>query len=370
VVRAWLVADPDRRLQTVVRGHLVSELDGVGDLPTAVRRARPTLRQVAERSGLSLKTASRVLSGDGHVTPETAARIRVAAEELGFRPNSIARELRSGARSRLVGLIIGDLTNPFYSRLARGVERALRKRGLSLITASTDEDEAVERTLIDNLLERRVRALLIVPSAHQHAYLEAERRLGLPVVFLDRRTSGVQADGIVLDNRAGARGAVEHMLRRGHRRIGMVGDFTRLSTHRERSAGFTEAMTAAGVVGLEELMRSEAHNVDAAQASTRDLLALPDPPTALFTTNNRITVGALRALRGVGVDRVPALVGFDDFDLADLLGVTVVAHDPGEMGRLATELALARLDGFDGPARLVTLPTRLVPRGSGERPPH
>lgn len=331
------------------------------------RPPRPTLRHVAELSGVSLKTASRALNGHRHVAEATADRVRVAAEELGFRLNGIARELRSGATSRSVGLVIGDLANPFYSKIARGAERVLRARGLQLITTSTDENPDSERALAGELVERRVRALLVVPSSTDHGYLANDLRHGLPMVFLDRPPVGVAVDTILLDNRNGARAAIEHLLAAGHRRIGLIGDFSRLATHQERIAGFGEAMAAAGFPDWRRYVRSDSHDTESAERLTVQLLQLADPPTALFTTNNRNTTGALRALRGH--PRRPALVGFDDFDLADVLGVTVVAHDAVEMGRIAAELALSRLDGATEPPRMVVLPTWVVARGSGEIPP-
>jgi LacI family transcriptional regulator len=326
---------------------------------------RPTLRQVAALSGVSLKTASRVLNGEQYVAEATAAKVHAAAAQLGFRLNVIARELRAGARSTSVGLIIGDLSNPFYSRIARGIERRLRAEGLQLITASSDEDPELEHTLVSGMLERRVSAMLIVTSATDHAYLEVERRLGMPVAFIDRPPTDIVADTIVFDNTAGAREAVEHLLRQKHRRIGLVGDLSRLTTHRERFAAFENAMTAAGIANWQKYVRSDSHDVATAERAVSELLDLVPAPTALFTTNNRSTIGALRALR----DRPdpPALVGFDDFDLADLLGVTVIAHDPERMGELAAELVVSRIHGEQGPARQVLLPTRLVQRGSGER---
>jgi LacI family transcriptional regulator len=327
---------------------------------------RPTLRQVAQLSGVSLKTASRVLNGEPYVSEATATKVQHAAAQLGFRRNAIARELRAGARSSSVGLIIGDVANPFYARIARGAERVLRGAGLQLITASSDEDPELEHSLVSDMLERRVSALLLVTSAADHSYLEAERKHGVPVVFLDRPPDDLVADTIVLDNGGGVRLAVEHLLGQGHRRIGLVGDLSRLSTHRERVAAFEQAMEHAGVPDWERYVRSDSHDVEAAARSVRELLALQPAPTALLTTNNRITIGALRSLRDL--DQQVALVGFDDFDLADLLGVSVVAHDPDVMGVLGAEQVLNRLAGEAGPARRIVLPTRLVPRGSGERP--
>jgi LacI family transcriptional regulator len=325
---------------------------------------RPTLRQVAALSGVSLKTASRALNGEPYVSAETADKVRAAAAQLGFRRNAIARDLRAGARSSLVGMIISDLGNPFYSRVARGAERRLRAAGLQLISASSNEDAALEQTLIAEMLERRVSALLIVTSAGDHGYLDAERRLGLPVVFLDREPADIVADAVVLDNEGGMRRAVEHLVEHRHRRIGLVGDLARLSTHRERVAAFGSALTAAGIAEWERYVRADCHDANHAERAVRELLTVDPPPTALITTNNLITIGALRALRDE--PHRPALVGFDDFDLADVLGVTVVAHDPERMGDCGAELILKRLDGTDGGARRVVLPTALIERGSAE----
>lgn len=327
---------------------------------------RPTLRQVAALSGVSLKTASRALNGEPYVSAATANKVHAAAAQLGFRRNAIARDLRAGARSSLVGLIISDLGNPFYSRVARGAERRLRAAGLQLISASSNEDPTLEQTLIAEMLERRVSALLIVTSADEHGYLDTERRLGLPVVFLDRAPADIVADAVVLDNAGGMRRAVEHLLERGHRRIGLVGDLVRLATHSERVSAFEAALTAAGVLDWQRYLRADCHDADTAERAVREVLAIDPPPTALVTTNNLITIGALRAMRGRS-DR-PALVGFDDFDLADVLGVTVVAHDPERMGELGAEQILTRLGGTAGPARRMLLPTELIERGSAEAP--
>lgn len=323
---------------------------------------RPTLQAVAERSGVSMKTVSRVVNGERYVAADTAARVLAAAEELGFRPNALAREFRAGARSTTVGLITGDVANPFYSRIARGAEHALREPGYSLLSASNDEDPARERTLVAQLVERRVGGLLVVSADDDHTLLDTERRLGTPVVFLDRAPADVDADTVVLDNVDGVRQAVEHLLERGHRRIGLIGDLSRLATHHERVEAFGAALTDAGVPDWRRWVRSDAHNIDEATRAARELVGGPGAPTAVVTTNNRITTGALRAF--ADLPERPALVGFDDFELADVLGVTVVAHDADRMGSVGAQELLARIDGDDGPARCHVLPVRLVVRAS------
>ena len=332
---------------------------------------RPSLAQVAALSGVSVKTASRALGGEPRVAAETRQRVRSAADELGYRPNGIARELRRGAgTSTLVGLLSGDLANPFYSRLASGLERELRMHGLQLITASTDEDPEWELRLTGTLLERRVRALVIASTMAEHGHLAAEGRHGIPFVFVDRPPVGLPADAVLLDNHGGARQAAEHLLAAGHRHIGVIGDLSRLTTHRDRVGGFAAAMQAAGIAGWARYLLQDAHDVAAAEGAVRALLQRPEPPTALFAMNNRITTGALHALRGHPVS--PALIGFDELDLGEVLGVSVIAHDPEEMGRRAGELLLGRLQPEPGrpPQRpeTVVLPTRLIIRASSTKP--
>ncbi|WP_246612395.1 LacI family DNA-binding transcriptional regulator [Paractinoplanes bogorensis] len=325
------------------------------------------MTQVAALAGVSLKTASRALNQEPNVAPSTGRRVRDAADLLGYRLNGIARELRRGATSALVGLVSGDLTNPFYSAVASGIERELRQHGLLLITANNDEDAMLERSLVDAFLERRVRALLVIPSADDHEYLAIEGNRGVPFVFLDRPPDGLSADAVLIDNAGGARSAGEHLLGAGHRRIALVSDLVRMAPQRARIDGFVGAMRAAGNDAWEPFLRTGVHDVRQAERTVRDLLALDQPPTAVFTTNNRLTTGALRAMRELADP--PALIGFDDFDLADVLGTTVVAHDMTALGREAARLAYERISGHSGPARTIVISTSIIARGSGERPP-
>lgn len=329
-------------------------------------RPAPTLAQVAERAGVSLKTASRAVNGEPRVAEATRERVLDAAHQLGFQLNRAASLLARGLTSNLVGLITGDLANPFYSAVAKGVEQELRSHGMQLTVASSDEEPARERELIGEFVDRQVRGLILVSTITDHSDLSAVQSRGIPVVFVDRPGIGIDADSVLLDNRRGARDAVEHLIATGHTSIGFVGDLSRLDTHRERFAGFQDAMRAASL-DAEHWVRHDAHDVTAALEEVRALLTQPDPPTALFTSNNRITIGAVRAM--IELDAWPALIGFDDFELADVLGVTVIAHDPVEMGRTAARLALDAMDRrHEGPTGIV-LPTHLVQRGSGERLP-
>ncbi|MFC8921045.1 LacI family DNA-binding transcriptional regulator [Cellulosimicrobium sp. NPDC057127] len=334
---------------------------------------RPTLASVADLAGVSLKTASRVLNHEPNVADATRAKVQDAAQRLGFRRNAVAADLARGGSSRLVGFVTGDLANPFYSALASGIERELRPHGLQLITTSSDEDPSRERALTEALVERRVGALVVTPTATDHSSLQPEIEGGTPVVFVDRPAEGIEADTVVIDNRGGVRAAVRHLLDHGHRRIALVGDESRLWTFQERCDEFVATLREAGDEDPGRYVREGAHDADLARDFVTELLSLPEPPTALLTANNKITVGALHALRDRQDATAPggthvALVGFDDFELADLLDVTVVGYDVVEMGRQAAALAVSRADDPDLPPRLVVVPTRLVERGTGEVP--
>jgi LacI family transcriptional regulator len=324
---------------------------------------------VARHAGVSLKTVSRVINGEPGVASTTATRVTGSIEALGFRRNDLARSLRQGRSSATLGLVIEDVANPFYSVIAQAVEEAARQRGFLLITGSCQEDPERERELVSALLRRRVDALLIVPAGTDHRYLLPELAAGVPAVFLDRPPQGLEADAVLLDNVGGAKRAVEHLIAHGHRRIACVTDAADLHTAAERLAGYRAALSAAGLPEDLALVRAGVRDAVTASEVVRELLALPEDrrPTALFSANNRITVGAV----GVLARHPVALVGFDDFELADVLAipVTVIRDDPHRMGSVAAELAFARLDGDDRPPQRVVVPCELVERGSGEVAP-
>jgi LacI family transcriptional regulator len=324
------------------------------------------MSDVAREAGVSLKTVSRVVNHEPGVSAETSERVHRAITRLGFRPNPTAQALRQGAPARTLGLVIEDMANPFYLGIMRGVEETVRRHELLLVTASCDESGDRERELAVALCRRRVDGLIVVPAADDHRYLLPEIRLGVRVVFLDRPPCGIHADTVLVDNIGGADAATSHLLEQGHRRVAMVGDLPTLFTCVQRLEGYRRALERYGVAFDESLVRLGRHDVTAAERATKELLALPDPPTAIFASNNRTTIGVLRASTRNGA-RV-ALVGFDDFELAELLPVpvTVAAADSVELGRRAAQLLLERFAGADGPAKTVVLRTTLVPRGSGE----
>lgn len=349
--------------QAVSDNHIelpVSEpYDASPDDQTPLGR-RITLSEIAQHAGVSLKTASRAVNGEVNVAEATRDRVLEAAAELGFELNRAASMLARGVATNAVGLITGDLANPFYSALAKGVERRLRTVGWELVVASSDEDPEQERRLVDSLLLRQVSALVLVSTNQHHRYLAAVQRRGVPVVFVDRRGVGIDADAVVIDNRAGARAGVEHLIEQGYRRIAFLGDLAPLETHRQRLAGFRDGISAS-VAEVEAVIREDAHDVSQAERLTRALMAEDRRPDALFASNNRITIGVLHALQDEHPR--PAVLGFDDFEAADLLDVSVLRHDPVGMGVAAADLAV-RQGRRHADTTEIVMPVTLVARGS------
>ncbi|MGH3409759.1 MAG: LacI family DNA-binding transcriptional regulator [Streptosporangiaceae bacterium] len=331
-------------------------------------RVRPTMKDVAGRAGVALKTVSRVVNGEPGVRPQVAERVHSAIAELGYRRNDGARLLRKG-QTASVGLVLEDIGDPFYSTLSRAVEDVAHQHASLLLTGSSDEDPERERELTLAFCARRVDGLIIIPASENHSYLLPEMAAGLAAVFVDRPPGLIEADTVLSDNRRGAREGVAHLLGAGHRRIGYLGDAPQIYTAARRHEGYLAAMAAAGQpVGPSWVTMTPLDRDTVARALAR-MTGGPAPVTALFCGNNRATALALRELRTSG--RRLALVGFDDFELADLVApaTTVVAQDTAGLGRIAAELLFHRLAGDRDPARRIELPTRLIVRGSGEIPP-
>jgi LacI family transcriptional regulator len=326
------------------------------------------MKDVAARAGVGLKTVSRVVNEEPGVTPDTAARVQAAIEALGFRRNDSARLLRT-RRTASVGLVLEDVADPFYASLSRAVEDVARAHGALLFTGSSTENPRREQELVLAFCARRVDGLVVVPASDDHRYLEPEIEAGVATVFVDRPAGRIDADVVLTDNAGGTRAGVAHLIAHGHRRIGFIGDQPGIHTAAERLRGYREAMSEAGLAVRPEWYAMGPTTPQRVQAVLASMLSGPEPVTALFAGNNRVTVTAVRVLSGR--PEPVALVGFDDFELADLLDppVTVVAQDAPGLGRTAAQLLFRRLDGAAEGTSRVELPARLIPRGSGEIPP-
>ncbi|MEW9549146.1 LacI family DNA-binding transcriptional regulator [Nonomuraea sp. NPDC050783] len=325
---------------------------------------KPTMADVARQAGVSLKTVSRVVNQEPHVRASLQRRVQEAISTLGYRRNEAAARLARGATMLTLGLVMENISNEFYARLAAAVEAAAAAHEALVVFGSYEESPDKERMLIESMSARGVDSLIVVPSAADHGWL-AEHP-GLRMVFVDRVPRGLAAaDVVVLDDERGGRAATEHLLAHGHRRIALISDDDGLSSVHDRAAGHRAALRAAGLPVDGALAVHGIFDPRRVAGEVSRLLDLADPPTAFFATNNRAASGILQALRER--PERPAYVGFDDFALADVFtpGVTVVRYDVARLARSAVELLLRPAEG----TRRVRIPVELVPRGSGELPP-
>jgi LacI family transcriptional regulator len=329
------------------------------------------MRDVAALAGVGLKTVSRVVNGESNVSDATRARVEAAIEQLDYRRDINASLLRRlGRKTATIGLVLEDVSNPFSSALHRAIEDHARERGVMLFTGSCDEDADRERELIGTFRARRVDGIVVVPAGSDHRYLLPEQRLRTPLVFVDRPPRSIDADSVTSDNVGGSERAVSHLASFGHRRIAFLGDALEIQTAADRLRGYGLALAALGIEDDPAIVRTGLRSVDAAALAAKELLYGANAPTALFTAQNLVTIGALHALRELGLEHTTAVVGFDDIELADLLepAVTVVAQDPAAMGRAAADMLFRRLDGDHSPPERVVIDVELIARGSGEIP--
>jgi LacI family transcriptional regulator len=335
---------------------------------SALPKDRPTMRDVAALAGVGIKTVSRVVNGVPTVAPELVERVQSGAAPRGEPPNLTAANLRrSGGRTNTIGLLLEDIGNPFSSAVFRAVEDYARERSVLVLAASLDENPQRERELTRKLIDRRVDGLIIMPAAPDHRYVLSEQQAGMSFVFIDRLPTPLLADAIVSDNRGGARTAVRHLMRTRRRRVAYLGDDLAIPTAAERFRGFTEALAAEGLVPDDRLVRHGLRTAERARRAANDLLAT-DPPEAIFTSQNLVTIGVVEALHEQNRQHDVAVVGFDDIPFAALLqpGITVMAQDPAAVGREAVSRLFARMNGDQSPPAVRTVPTHLVIRGSGE----
>lgn len=346
--------------------------DSARSVAHAIRLGRPTMNDVARSAGVSLKTVSRVVNGEANVSAVTTQRVRSAIERLDYRPHIGASTLRrSDRRTRTIGLLLEDVGNPFSAALQRAVEDEAHARGVQVLAGSLDENPERERELARIFTMRRADGLILAPAGADQSYLATDVRAGTALVFVDRPAAGIPADSVLVTNVTGATEAVRHLIAHGHRRIAYLGDYIRIYTARSRYQGYLAALEGIGVAPDPGLVMHDLHTVAAAESAVVTRYAQPDPPTALFTSQNLVTIGALRGLRRLGLHRTVAVVGFDDFPLAELVepAVTVVAQDTTLMGRTAAQALFRRIDGDSSDPREFWIPTTLIRRGSGELPP-
>lgn len=330
------------------------------------------MREVAALAGVGIKTVSRVINGEPNVSADMIARVRAAAEKLDYQPDIYAGNLRrTDRKTRTLGLVVGSVANPFSGAVNRGVEDVAGDRGVAVFASSLDDDASRETRIVGEMLRRRVDGLILTTVKNNQAYLVPEQQRGTAIVFVDRQPTGIEADAVLTNNAEAAGIATAHLISAGHRSIAYLGDRSELWTARERRRGFLEQLGAVGIPTADAIAIDELHDEETAFRATVEVMTGGHRPTALFTSQNLVTIGAVRALRHLGLHREVAIVGFDEVPLGDLLepGITVVAQDPYGVGREAALRVFARLDGDRSQPRQYVVPSRLIVRGSGEIPP-
>lgn len=334
----------------------------------------PTVKEVARLAGVSTATVSRVLSNSGGVRGELIRKVRNAARKLGYQPNLAARNLRVRS-TRTLGMVFPDIENPFYARIIGGAEEVLQNAGYSLLLANYGEDPEREQTQLTTLRAERVAGILFAASCKPSVDYQSCLDAGIALVAVSRIPDGLNVDLVTVSNQEGARQAVEHLIRLGHRRIGFVDGPVSLSTTRERKAGYGQALRKQGLPVSSDLIvcADFSHHAGGYEAVSK-LLQAPKRPTAILVVSNNMALGVLQALqdRGIDVPTEMAVVGFGDTPSAALLRspLTVVAQPAREIGATSARLLLERLQDPNRPRRSIVLDTELVVREScGDKSP-
>jgi len=328
-----------------------------------------TIRDVAQRAGVSPMTVSRVINESELVSADTRRRVEDAITELGYVPSRLARGL-SAKRTGTLAVIVPDVANPFFTLIVRGAEEVARRAGYRAILCDTRADLTVEREVIEEMLAHRVEGILIAPvSDRSREHLRRLTAFDVPFVLVDRTVPGVEADAVLGDSEEGAQRLVEHLLSLGHRRVGMIVESDDVSTARDRRIGYEAALRAAGIPAAAELVARASVDPSGGYVGMRRLLALDEPPTAVFTVNNLVALGAIEAVRSAGLE-VPddvALVCFDDIEYASRLYpfLTVMEQPAETFGTLSSQLLLERIENrAPERPRVVVLPAQFVVRRS------
>lgn len=327
-----------------------------------------TIREVARQARVSVGTVSNVLAGSATVRAELRRRVEDAMRGLDYHPNQIARSLKT-RQTKTLGLVISDITNPFFPQVVRGAEDTALAAGYLLITLNTDDNPERERQSLSMLRARKVDGLLLTVAASRDDmnHVEQFRDSGLPIVCIDREVPHIALDLVCSDNVRGAKMCMQHLLSRGHRRIGYLSGSIGLFTAVTRRDGFNQALAEAGIPPDEKLVRHGDFRFDSGYRLAKEMLLEHQPPTALFASNAMMGFGALKAIHELGL-RCPeevALAMFDDVPFGDVIQprLTVVAQPAYDMGRVAAELLIARLTGTETspePVRHMLMPELLV----------
>ena len=328
----------------------------------------PTVLNVAKRAGVAPITVSRVINDSVHVSQATRERVQAAVKELGYVPNTLARGLRS-KRTNTLALIVTDITNPYFTLMARGVEDVAGDSNYTVIYCNTDESETKEEKYANILAQRQVDGVLLIPAGGNGKTIKFLETNGINIVVLDRRVSGVKTDFVCSDSKDGANRLIKLLIGLGHKRIAIITGPKKVSTAVDRVTGYKQALTESGLIECGELIHYGSFNQQSGYELTKQMMAQSPKPTAIFGANNFIVLGIIKALSELQL-KVPedvSVVGFDDFPESMLVRpfFTAAIQPAYEMGRLATELLLKQLMGeLTGGFQRIILPIEIIERES------
>lgn len=323
-----------------------------------------SIKDVAEAAEVSTATVSRVLSNGLHVRPEVRERVMAVVERLGYRPNLVARSLRS-QQSTTIGLIVSDICNPFFTSLSRAVEDTAYEQGYSVLLCNTDENPEKEAMYLNLMLDTSVAGAIMSPTRQTVANLTIAN-FSFPTVVVDRSIADGDVDAVLLDNVDAAYRLTTHLIEQGYRRIAAL--CSEMSTGLERQIGYEKALRAHGLAPKAEYMKYIAPKIEMGYAAALKMLDAVEPPDAFFTVNSMLAAGALQAIRERNL-HIPddiALVTFDETTWASLVqpAITLIAQPTYEIGKTAAELLLQRIAEPSRPTRQVILKGQLQVRGS------
>lgn len=335
-----------------------------------------TIKDVAEKAGVSITTVSHVINETRYVSDELTEKVFEAMRALNYRPNIVARSLRSGS-TKTIGLVIPDISNPFFAEFSRKIEDKGFEYGYNVILCNTDEDQVKEDLYVDVLISKQVDGMIFFAAGNSKSFQDNPFKDDIPIVITDREAEGIRSDVVLIDNSAGGYKATRYLISLNHRRIGCISGPSPIRPSAQRVEGYQNALEEAGIPFDADLLRVGDFRFAGGEQEMQALLALPEPPTAVFACNDMMALGAMRAIKGSGL-RVPedvSVIGFDNTPLSRLVfpQLTTISQPIKDMADLAVELLVEKINikenqkyqkDLQPEYRRIVLETELVVRGT------
>ncbi len=337
----------------------------------AILKRKITIKDVAAAAGVSTTTVSHSLTGKRHVKRETRERVQKAIETLNYKPNVIAQSLKQ-SRTNTIGVIVPDITNPFFTGLINTIENSANREGFSVILNSYNDEPELEKKCINVLLQKQVDGIILAPGSGNEDYIRNTLSEEVPTVLMDRTLEGCRSDMVELDNYNASFQAVRYLLDLGHSRIGFIGGFSGISSNREREKGYLDALAMAGQKGSDDYIQRKQARISGGYEGTRELMRRPIPPTALFLGSNTLSLGAIQAMRELSLTCPEdiSIISFGDFEWSTAFEPRLTCiHTPvEEMGQRAMKSLIKRIRNPEKEPEIHKIPCTMVLRNSCKPP--